>query len=188
LTIAVVAPSSARSSEEEDRQALRQIKDLYQQAVNEDTLDLLAPHVDPSFTGVMLTSEPVTGLEGMKAYWKKMKDMMGSSGRYHVTVSYEPSHFFGDVAVARGTTQDVVTIPGKEFRFTGHWSAVCVKREGAWKIVRIHASMDPLTNPFVTGWIQAGRLAFGGGGAAGGLVLGGLLGLAVARRKAVATR
>lgn len=174
----------AHATEEEDRQALRQLKTLYEQAVNEDKLDLLAPHLDAAFTGIMLTSEPVVGLEGMKAYWRKMKDLMGSAGSYRVSVSYEPAQFYGDIATARGTTSDVVTMPGKEFRFASHWTATCRKQDGAWKILRIHASMDPLGNPFVTSWLQAARGLFGAGGAAAGLLVGGGLGVVLGRRRA----
>ena len=43
----------------------------------EDNVELLVPHLDPQFTAVMLTGELVVGADGMRAYWKKIKDLMG---------------------------------------------------------------------------------------------------------------
>jgi ketosteroid isomerase-like protein len=173
-----------RAGEDEERNALRALKAVYEQAVNEDKLDLLAPHVDAEFLGVMQTSEAVRGADGLAAYWKKIKDLMGAAGRYHVTVTTEPAQFFGDLALAHGTTDDVVTLPGKEYHFGGQWTAVCRKRGGEWKIYRLHASMDPLDNPFVTDRVKAGRWLFGGALLVAGLAMGLVLGRVLRRSKA----
>jgi ketosteroid isomerase-like protein len=165
-----------RADEEQERVALRALKTLYEQAVNEDKVELLAPHVDPDFQGVMLTSDAVSGFSGMNAYWKKIKDLMGPSGRYRVAVTAEPAQFAGDIAFAQGRTEDVVTLPGKEYRLAGRWTAVCRKKDGAWKLYRIHASMDPIENPFVKDKIKASRLLYGGAGVLGGALLGVVLG------------
>jgi ketosteroid isomerase-like protein len=177
-----VAAGISHAGEEEERAELRSLKSLYEQAVNEDKLSLLLPHVDPEFSGVMLTSEAVVGAQGLTAYWAKIKGLMGPAGHYRVVVTTEPAHFFGDLAVAHGTSDDTVTVPGKEYHFQGQWTAVCRKSDGAWKLYRLHASMDPLGNAFVQDRVKAGRWAFGGALLAGGLLAGALAGFGLGRR------
>jgi ketosteroid isomerase-like protein len=183
LLWALAAVPALYADEEDDRAALRVVKSVYEQAVNDDKLDLLAPHMHADFRGVMITSEPVVGLEGMKAYWKKLKEMIGPAGRYHVTVTPEPAQFVGDMAFEQGVSEDVMTLPGHEYRVAGQWTAVCRKQDGVWKLYRIHVSMDPLGNSFVMERLRAGRLLFGGALLAGGLVGGSLIGLALGRRR-----
>jgi ketosteroid isomerase-like protein len=177
-----IAVGTAGAGEEEERAELRALKGLYEQAVNEDKVSLLLPHVDPEFRGVMLTSEPVTGADGLAAYWAKIKGMMGPAGHYRVAVTTEPALFFGDIAIAHGTSDDTVTLPGKEYHFAGQWTAVCRKRDGAWKLFRLHASMDPLSNAFVLDRVKAGRWAFGGVVLVGGLLAGAVAGFVLGRR------
>jgi ketosteroid isomerase-like protein len=181
-TLLPILAATCGAGEDEERAELRALKTLYEQAVNEDKLSLLLPHVDPEFSGVMLTSEAVTGADGLTAYWAKIKGMMGPAGRYHVAVSTEPARFFGDIAVAHGKSEDTVTLPGKEYRFQGEWTAVCRKTDGQWKIFRLHASMDPLANAFVMDRVKAGRWAFGGALLAAGVLGGAVAGFGVGRR------
>jgi ketosteroid isomerase-like protein len=185
LLLAALAPPG-RADEEQDHEALRQLRAVYEQAVNENRLELLAPHLDASFTGVMLTGDQVSGFDGLKAYWAKIRDLMGPGGRYTVKLNPDLSLLFGDVALAKGTTEDVVVTDAGEYRFSGHWTAVLQRKDGAWKVVRAQGSMDPIGNPFVKKGMS--RVGLVGGGA--GIVLGGLAGvfagMALGRRRAAA--
>ena len=74
---------------------------------------------------------------------------MGEGGKYTTTLKPEASIFVGDLALARGTSDDVVvTSSGEEFRFTTAWTAVLQKANGQWKIRQAHGSMDPVDNAF----------------------------------------
>src|SRR6185436_11014360 len=131
--------------------------------------------------------ELVVGLDGMKEYWKKIKDLMGPGGRYTVTLEPELSTLLGDVALARGTTTDVVVTDRGEYRFKSQWTAVCRRVDGAWKILRVQGSMDPVGNPFVKKLVTTSAAWSGGGGGGLGLLVGLVAGVLVGRRrKAVA--
>jgi hypothetical protein len=46
----------------------------------------------------------------LKAYWKQIQDLIGPGGSYLVTVNVAKTDLYGDVAVSRGDTQDVVQL------------------------------------------------------------------------------
>ncbi len=173
-------------AEEADHEALRKLRSAYEQAINEEKLDLLAPHLDPEFTGVMITGEVVVGIDGIRRYWAHIKELMGPGGRYTVTVEPDLSTLMGDVALAKGTTKDVVVTDRGEYRFGSAWTAVCRKVNGEWKVLRIQGAMDPVTNPFVKTFVQRAALFSGGGGAVGGIVVGLVGGWVLGRRRKTA--
>jgi SnoaL-like protein len=177
---------SAAADEAADHEALRKMRRVYEQAVAEDRIDLLSPYLDKEFSGVMLTGELVVGPEGMKAYWKKIKDLMGPAGRYTVTLEPDLSMLFGDVALAKGTTSDVVLTDRGEYRFKAHWTAVCRRVEGEWKILRVQGSMDPVGNPFVKKLVTTSAAWSGGGGGGLGLAVGLVAGILIGRRRKAA--
>jgi ketosteroid isomerase-like protein len=188
LSFAVVLVCGAHAiamtpQEEADHEGLRKLRGVYEQAINEEKLDLLAPHLDPEFTGVMITGETVIGIEGMRRYWARIKELMGPGGRYTVTVEPDLSTLMGDVALAKGTTKDVVLTDRGEYRFGSAWTAVCRKVNGEWKVLRVQGSMDPVTNPFVKTFLKRTALISGGGGTAAGIVVGLAGGWVVARRR-----
>lgn len=183
LVILLLIAPVTQADEEADHQALRELRALYERALNEDKLDLLAPHIGQPFYGVMITSKRVSNLEEMKAYWADMKRLMGSGGTYQVKVNPERSAILGDIAMARGTTSDVVTSHGQTFRFGTSWTAVLHRQNGVWKIVQVQGTMDPVNNAFVAKFRRNAILLYGGGMALAALVLGWLLGARLARRK-----
>lgn len=181
ILLTFLTPLLARADEEAERAALRQIKAAYEDAVNHDKVAAFAPHLAADATGVMLTDEEISGAAGLEAYWQKIKTLIGPGGSYRVAVNVGKTDLHGTVAVSRGTTSDEVkTAAGKEFRWQSHWTAVLVQDGGAWKVTRLHASMDPLHNPFVTATATVTHWIYAGGGALAGLLIGAL----AARRKA----
>jgi len=169
------------------------MKEFYERTVAAGDIDALAPYLAPGFTGVMVTSDAVASLEEMKAYWERMQALMGEGGTYRVELVLDrPATFIGDVCLAHGSTRDLVrTGSGREFAFEGRWTAVLERTPEGWKAVRIHGSMDPITNPFVVSFLSAA--AWGSGitaaliAGAVALLLGILIGRALARRRAAAT-
>ena len=88
----------------------------------------------------------------------------------------ELSTILGDIAIARGdSTNRVVTGSGKEFHFDAKWTAICIKEEGRWKILRGHGSLDPFGNDFVKVTVKELLLKVAAGALIAGLVLGWLL-------------
>ena len=149
--VPLLAQAPSTPQDEAEHQAIRALRTVYEQAVRENRLELLKPYLHPDFTGVMLTGRPVASFGDVEAYWRDIRALIGDGGSYTTTVKPEWSTLFsGDVALARGTTDDVVvTAEGKEFRFESFWTAVLQKHEQRWTIRRVQGSIDPVTNPFV---------------------------------------
>lgn len=165
--------ASLHADEEADRASLRTIKAAYEEAVNGRTPLKIAPYLDENVTGVMVTGDPITGLAGLEAYWKKIQDLIGEGGIYQVKVNTEKTDLFGDLAVSYGTTDEIVTLAnGKEFKFNSLWNTVCRKENGEWKVIRMQATMDPVSNTFVTAKRSADKFTYAGLGLVAGIVLG----------------
>ena len=184
LTAIVAGAGAAGADEEADHEALRALKAVYEQAVNEDRLELLKPHLAEGFTGVMATAEPVAGYVGLEAYWRKVKAMIGAGGRYRTTLEADRSWIRGDIAVAKGTArEEILAGSGRTYRVTEPWTVVCVREGGAWKILRAHSGMDPLENEFVKAELRGIALASGGLMLAIGLAAGGFAGCLLTRSR-----
>lgn len=179
-TLAIVSSliSVARADDEAERYALRVMRTNYMEAVNSGNLSRLAPNLAKDVTGVMVTGEEVKGLDGLEAYWKKIQDLIGPGGSYHVVVNADKTDFFNDVAISRGNTEDTVRLPGgRELKFSSYWTAICHKEDGVWKVFRMEAAMDPVNNVFVSLKEGKAKLTYG----IGGVVVGVLLMLSLSR-------
>jgi ketosteroid isomerase-like protein len=164
--------SAARADDESDRAALRMIRTNYMEAANSGDPSKIAPYLSKEVTGVMVTGEEVKGFDGLVAYWKKIQDLIGPGGSYHVTVNVDKTDLYGDIAVSHGNTDDVVRLgTGKELRFNSLWTAVCHKEGGVWKVVRMEAAMNPVDNVFVSLRMLKTRLTAGAVGLIPGIVL-----------------
>ena len=169
--------------DEADHAALREYKALFEKAASENQLDLLRPLLHEPFSVVTYTDREFTDFEAFKGRWQKTRDEIVGNGSYQVTLRPERSLIFGDTAVARGDSDNVlVTSAGNEYRFTSHWTAVFRKQDGQWKIVRVHSSLDPFGNPMVVGEVKRKMLQAGIAAAIGGLLIGGILTYVLARR------
>lgn len=166
------APAAAEAAAHE---ALRQLRAVYQQAINQRQPKLLEPHLDEEFSGVMVTGELVKDFASLAAYWENLQQLIGPEGSYSTELEPDLSWIHGDIAVAKGSSRDVVvTGGGREFRFTTQWTAVLVKRESGWKLRRIQGTMDPVRNPFVAAAAKQSGLVGGAAGLAIGLLVGAL--------------
>ena len=98
----------------------------------------------------MVTGRAVNSFADVQQFWRDIRGLIGEGGSYTTTVNPERSVILGDVALARGTTDDVVkTSDGHAYRFTTLWTATLQKEGGAWKIRSVQGTMDPIANPFV---------------------------------------
>jgi hypothetical protein len=84
----------------------------------------------------------------------------------------------GDTAIAFGSAQEHFTlVGGKQFDFTGRWSATLVKDGGKWLVANLHTSDNIFDNPLLSAATKA--LWWAGSGA---LLVGALGGWFVGRR------
>lgn len=153
----------AAAGNEANHDAIRALVPAYEEAANQGKPELLKPYLDPEFSGVMITGDAVDSFASLEGYWAKIQKLMGEGGKYHVKVNVATrSVLSGDLAVARGTTdEEVTTGRGKQYRFPGQWTAVLRKRDGQWKILRVQGSMDPISNPFVMAAVSRSSLFSG---------------------------
>lgn len=163
----------SHAAEEADRAALRKIRGLYEEVVKTDDLTRLMPYLAPNVTAVTPTGEEVKGPQELQAYFKRIWDMIGKGGSYEVKVNLGATDLYGDIAVSHGTTNEFVRADnGSEYRFPMLWTAVSRKDSGEWKVIRMHGSIDPLTNVFVTTQLKAVKWLYGLGGLVVGLLAG----------------
>jgi ketosteroid isomerase-like protein len=171
--IFLLGPAPSRADEEADRAELRKLRALYEEVVKSDDLTKLMPYLPPSLTAVTPTGEQVKGPNELQEYFKKIWGMIGRGGTYQVKVNLGSTDLYNDIAVSYGTTDEFIkTAEGTEYQFPMLWTAVSRKENGAWKVIRMHGSIDPLTNVFVTTQLNTLKWVYGVGGLIVGLILG----------------
>ncbi|MEM9418742.1 MAG: nuclear transport factor 2 family protein [Planctomycetota bacterium] len=160
-----------------DRAALQQIKERYTQAVEKGELESLESKLAKGFSAVMVTGHETESFDELRDYWDYIRGLIGEDGTYSLEVLPEPAKFSGDYALSQGTTNEEVVAGGSTYSFETLWSAVFVKQSGEWRLLRLHASMDPINNTFVaTARTQSIVWSLAIGGVAGVLLgVGGVL-------------
>ena len=174
-----------RADEATDHAALRELVAKYEIAIKNKDPGVLEPHLANDFSGVMVDGEDVASFQTLDAYWNKTQELIGEGGTYQVKVLVpQPAIIVGDLAYAHGTTEDKVVLPsGKEFVFQGYWTAICRRDKDQWKIVRVHASMHAISNPFVTSIVKASTISGGIIGGIIGFLIGSILFWMLGRRR-----
>jgi ketosteroid isomerase-like protein len=177
MTVMLQPARLGHADEEADRAALRKIRGLYEEVVKTDDLTKLMPYLAEDLTAVTPTGEEIKSPQELQAYFKKVWGMIGKGGTYEVKANLGRTDFYGDIAVSSGTTDEFIrSAAGNEFKQLGFWTAVTRKIDGQWKVIRMHGSMDPLTNSFVTTFhaaeLKITKWVYGLGGLIVGLLLG----------------
>ena len=161
------------ADEEADRAALRKIKALYEDVVGSDDITKLLPYLPANLTAVTPTGEEVQGPQELQAYFKRIWALIGKGGTYQVKVNVSSTDFYGDIAVSSGTTDERVrSAAGQEYQFPMLWTAVSRKEGEQWQVVRMHGSIEPLSNVFVAAQLHMTKLLYGIGGGVAGLTVG----------------
>jgi ketosteroid isomerase-like protein len=141
----------AEEANKADHDALRNLRVVFQDAVARNDMERLRPYLATNFSIVTFTDREFTDFDAFKAQWRKTRDaMLGESGSYSVDLDPEYSVLMGNIALCRGNAHNALTDDkGREFKFDAHWSVVCQKQDGQWKIVRGHNSLNPFHNPML---------------------------------------
>jgi Ketosteroid isomerase homolog len=191
ITIAAApqTPPSSTAPDEGEHEALRRLKSGYEDAIRNNRIDAMAPYFHSDFHGVMITGRAVNSFADVQQYWRDIRGLIGEAGTYTTTVNPERSVILGDLALARGTTDDVIkTNDGHEYRYTAFWTATLQKEGGSWKIRTIQGTMDPVGNPFVREFGKRLVVRVSSAVGAASLILGALLGAVWQRRRAARLR
>lgn len=167
-------PAPPASGEHDaERQELLQLKALYEKAVRDNDLDALRPYLDEQFSIVTFTDREFTDFEAFKARWNQTRQEILKGGTYTLELIPERSRFCGDLVIARGDSKNVITTgSGARYEFGSHWTVVCRKADGRWKILRAHSSINPFANPLLRAGVKKVITSAAIGSMAAGLVLG----------------
>lgn len=169
------APAAASAAEEAEWVKIRNIKAIYEDAVNTNQLDKLKPYIAKNFHGVMVNGREARSYDDLVKIVADVRALIGPGGTYQVKVTYEPGTMFGNLAVANGATEEhIVTGSGKRFDPTSTWLVNLIKEDGEWKLYRMQATMDPVNNVFVRDTVKYTGIFYGGGGVLAGFIIGAL--------------
>jgi uncharacterized protein (TIGR02246 family) len=178
MWMAVTVAAAQTEDRESDKQALRALAARYEAAINEGSFAALEDSLAPEVSAVFMTGTEVRGPQEMQAYYDKIKAQLGSGGSYSVKLQPDDTDFHGHVAVAHGISDETVSLGnGKQLAYQSQWTAVLRKVEGKWMASRLHVSIDPIENPFVTMRLRIAKGVY----LAIGIVVGLLLAWIIAR-------
>lgn len=140
---------------EKDRSEMKAIQAVFEQAVENNTIDDLRPYVDPEFSFVSFTDTEFNHFDEFREQWSLTRKKMIGSGKFLTWLNPEPTLFFDQIAVCRGNSQnEMINDEGVVYNFTSHWSVIFRRNNGEWKIVRAHNSLNPFSNPMLVHGIK----------------------------------
>lgn len=171
------APVFAEDARAADRQQLLAMLDDIEHGINDGKIELMTRHIADKAVVTWLNAEVSHGPAEVKAYF----DRMVGSGPNAVLSKYvthpkidQQAVFYGDVAVANGTTEDEFTPHRRSvFKFTSRWTATLKKTDGQWKIIALNLSTNTFKNALISELESMVTLA-GGGGFVAALLLAGV--------------
>jgi len=165
--------NTTSSGTEEDLQQVMKYKSIFEDAVNNNDLDLIKPHLAPEFSIVMYTDREFTDFEKFKTQWEISRNQLLKGGSYKMSLIPEDREFYGDTALSRGNSNNtLITGSGAKYEFSAHWSAFFKKNQnGEFKLVRAHVSTDPFKNPIVMGEVKKGVIKIGAAAFVTGLII-----------------
>src|SRR5271163_714514 len=174
---------------QEDRHALLKILSEVEKAINAQDIEGIIAQMSPDCTVTWWNAEISRGHDEIRAYYRRMVKDDGRIISKYTTQAKLGAHarFIGsgaDVALADGSMEDeFFPIVRGPFKLSSRWSATVAKSGGQWKIVNLHLSANVFTNTLIAELTRA--LWFAGGA---GLVVGGLSGFLLGRRRGASRR
>ena len=158
----------------DDRAKLRAMLAEFEAAINAQSIDRMVAEMADDVTVIWLNAEVSRGKDEVRAYYGRMVGHDKAILSKYLTKAKigAPAKFYGDVAIADGSTADeFYPIARGPFRLDSRWSTTVVKNAGEWKIESLHLSANVFNNPLLDE-IKADIVKAGVGGAVGGLVVG----------------
>ena len=158
----------------DDRKELLKIFREIEASINAQNVDRMVQQMAPDATVTWLNGEVSRGHAEIKAYYDRMvKGEKRILDKYTTAAKVAaPARFFGDVAVADGTTEDeFFPVARGPFRLSSQWTSTSAKIDGQWKVVGLHLSSNVFTNPLMDEAKSAIWYA-ATGSLAGGFILG----------------
>ena len=137
----------------EDRKQLRAMLAEFEAAINAQSIERMVAEMDDNVTVIWLNAEVSRGKDQVRAYYGRMVGHEKAILNKYLTKAAigAPAKFYGDVAVADGSTADeFYPIARGVFTLDSRWSTTVVKSpSGEWKIVLLHLSSNVFNNPLL---------------------------------------
>lgn len=170
---------TAVAAEDPAHNELRAVRDGLLAGMKKGDIEAQLAYLHTNVVVTWHNAEVSRGHEGVRKYLDRM--LKGSNKVVEkfsadVTVDELSILYGGDTAIAFGSAQEHFTLAGgRQFDFTGRWSATLVKEGGKWLIANLHTSDNIFDNPLLN---AAKRMLVWAGIGAGiaGLLIGWLLG------------
>lgn len=168
----------------EDRQQLRSLLDAMEAGLNKLDIDALLTLAQPDVVITWQNAEVSRGHAQVRAYYERMVKSAAPvvHGLSTKATLGGPAVFYGDSAVAYGTTVDRFQLTeGLDFTNNGAWTTTVVKSNGQWKVAALHFSSNLFDNTLLNGAKRTAWYAAGGAFLLGILLT--WLGLRVRRKR-----
>lgn len=133
-----------------EREALRTIQAIFENAVKNNTIDDLRPYIAPDFSFVSFTDRAFSDFDSFCKQWKITREEMVGNGSFSTALNPNTTLFVDDIAIASGNSENaMVDKTGALFNFESNWTVVFKRIDNQWKVLRAHNSLDPFTNPIL---------------------------------------
>ena len=156
-----------------DREAMLVVLTGIETALNERDLSSALRYLHENVVITYHDATVTRGPQGAMDYYNRMMEGAAAIVTDYSTVAKVSDHaiFYGDTAVAYGTTVDnYVLARGLEFTLNANWTATVVKENGEWLVAALHFSTDLFDNPLLNSSRNMTRMV-----GVGGLLIGMLL-------------
>lgn len=180
-------PAQAAVAPEALHNELRKMRDDMLGAIGRSDFEAILPYLHPNVVFTPMNGEVCRGPQAIRAYFDKMLKGPGAivkGIRLDVEVD-RLADFYGDTALAFGSSNDRYTLSQMDFTIQTRWTAALVRENGRWLITAFHSSANAFDNPILEKARQLAMLKWGGGGVVAGALIGVLVGRTLARRRKV---
>jgi len=141
---------------EQNRESLRAIQQVFQSAVENNSIGDMRTHIDPNFSFVSFTDKSFENFDDFEKQWNITRAEMIGNGKFTTELNPEPTVFIGDIAVCKGNASNHMTDKqGKSYEYSSNWTVIFKQTDGIWKVLRAHNSLDPFANPMLKSRVKS---------------------------------
>jgi ketosteroid isomerase-like protein len=190
LLVLTLFAGSVTAEEEPDHaihEELRQILRGLEQAINTQQYTDLAQYFHQHMRVTTINQEVISSPDEIAPYFNRWFGPGGYLKKLNIVLHADATtDLYGDktFGIVRGSgDEDYILANGRAFAMKTRWTATVIKdTDGKWRILTLHIGTNFLDNP-VLGVAEASIMQFAIGGTVVGIVVGGLLGFLLGRRK-----
>jgi len=155
-----------------DRDKLRELQTIFENAVKNNTIENIRPFTHPEFSFVSFTDKSFGDFDSFKQQWNFTRKELVGTGSFSTQLNPAPTLFVDDTAIAYGNAKNsLLDARGRNFNFTNNWTVIFKRQDGEWKVLRAHNSIDPFANPMLLSGVKNKVIKYSALSFMGGLIL-----------------